>query len=593
MMIPEAWENHAEMDDRPPRLLPLPLHADGGLGRPGARGVHRRLGDRRGARPQRPAARPLLGHRGRSGRPGLRGRRAGHRPVDDRAQGPPRARPHVPRRHRRPAHRRRRRDQGRARRRAPLRRVAARRDGRARRPAVAVPRQVRPPRARAPPADLRLHRRGGLAAAAADGARAGPRPPGSMGNDAPLAPFSSRSRLLFDYFIQLFAQVTNPPLDAYREELVTSLQVHLGSETNLLDASPASCRRVVLPLPVVDDDELAQLAGINDDGDMPGFAPYLVSGLYDVAGGGEALRARLTEIREEVSAAVEDGARVIILTDRHSDADHAPIPSLLLTGAVHHHLVREKTRTRVDLVVEAGDVRETHHVSLLLGYGASAVNPYLALDTVDDLIDRGVITGVTSGTATRNVVEALAKGVRKVMSEDGRLDGRVLRRRADLRGDRPGHRGRRGLLRRHHLAPGRRGLRRPRRGGRDPPPPGLARGRRAPRPPRARGRRRVPVAPRGRAARVQPAHGVQAPALHAHPELRHVQGVHPRRRRAELAADDAARAVRLQGRRRAPAARRSRSTRSSRSPRSSSASTPAPSPTGRSRRRCTRSSRSR
>ncbi|WP_328308716.1 glutamate synthase large subunit [Actinomycetospora sp. NBC_00405] len=250
-------------------------------------------------------------------------------------------------------------------------------------------------------------------------AQGGAEATGSMGNDAPLAPFSSRSRVLFDYFIQLFAQVTNPPLDAYREELVTSLQVHLGSETNLLDASPASCRRVVLPMPVVDDDELAQLAGINDDGDMPGFAPYLVSGLYDVAGGGDALRARLTEIREEVSAAVEDGARVIILSDRHSDADHAPIPSLLLTGAVHHHLVREKTRTRVDLVVEAGDVRETHHVALLLGYGASAVNPYLALDTVDDLIDRGVITGVTSGTATRNVVEALAKGVRKVMSKMG------------------------------------------------------------------------------------------------------------------------------------------------------------------------------
>ncbi|MEJ2860186.1 glutamate synthase large subunit [Actinomycetospora flava] len=242
---------------------------------------------------------------------------------------------------------------------------------------------------------------------------------GSMGNDAPLAPFSSRSRVLFDYFVQLFAQVTNPPLDAYREELVTSLQVHLGSETNLLDASPASCRRVVLPLPVLDDDELAQLVGINDDGDMPGFAPYVVSGLYHHAGGGEALRARLAEIREEVGTAVADGARIIILSDRNSDAEHAPIPSLLLTGAVHHHLVREKTRTRVDLVIEAGDVRETHHVSLLLGFGASAVNPYLALDTVDDLIDRGVITGVTSGTATRNVVEALAKGVRKVMSKMG------------------------------------------------------------------------------------------------------------------------------------------------------------------------------
>jgi glutamate synthase (NADPH) large chain len=242
---------------------------------------------------------------------------------------------------------------------------------------------------------------------------------GSMGNDAPLAAFSARSRSLFDYFTQLFAQVTNPPLDAYREELVTSLQVSLGSETNLLEVSPASCRRVVLSLPVIDDDELAQLIGINDDGNLPGFAPHVVSGLYPAAGGGAALEARLAEIREEVSAAVADGARVIILSDRHSDAERAPIPTLLLTGAVHQHLVREKTRTQTDIVVEAGDVRETHHVSLLLGYGASAVNPYLALDSVADLIDRGVITGVGVPTATRNVVEALAKGVRKVMSKMG------------------------------------------------------------------------------------------------------------------------------------------------------------------------------
>jgi len=254
-------------------------------------------------------------------------------------------------------------------------------------------------------------------------ATAGAEAIGSMGNDAPLAAFSARSRTLFDYFIQLFAQVTNPPLDAYREELVTSLQVTLGSETNLLEVSPATCRRVVLPLPVIDDDELAQLVGINDDGDMPGFAPHLVSGLYRVgreqASNGAALRDRLHEIRAEVSAAVADGARIIVLSDRDSDAEYAPIPSLLLVGAVHHHLVREKTRTRMDLVVEAGDVRETHHLSLLLGYGASAVNPYLALDTAADLVDRGVITGVGAATATRNIVEALAKGVRKTMSKMG------------------------------------------------------------------------------------------------------------------------------------------------------------------------------
>ncbi len=183
---------------------------------------------------------------------------------------------------------------------------------------------------------------------------------------------------------------------------------------------PASCRRVVLPLPVIDDDELAQIIGINDDGEPARLRPP--RRLRPLPRRGRRRRrctTRLAEIREEVSAAVADGARVIVLSDRHSDADRAPIPTLLLTGAVHQHLVREKTRTQVDLVVEAGDVRETHHVSLLLGYGASAVNPYLALDTVADLIDRGVITGVGVPTATRNVVEALAKGVRKVMSKMG------------------------------------------------------------------------------------------------------------------------------------------------------------------------------
>jgi glutamate synthase (NADPH/NADH) large chain len=178
-------------------------------------------------------------------------------------------------------------------------------------------------------------------------ARTGAEPIGSMGTDTPVAALSERPRLLFDYFSQLFAQVTNPPLDAIREELVTSLAGSIGPEWNLLDPGPASCRQVVLPFPVIDNDELAKLIHINRDGDLPGFDATVVKGLYEVAGCGDALRARLDQICAEVSAAIEAGAHIIVLSDRHATADLAPIPSLLLTSAVHHHLVREKTRTQV------------------------------------------------------------------------------------------------------------------------------------------------------------------------------------------------------------------------------------------------------
>jgi len=250
-------------------------------------------------------------------------------------------------------------------------------------------------------------------------ARGGAEPIGSMGTDTPVAVLSQRPRLLFDYFTELFAQVTNPPLDAIREELVTSLAGTIGPEQNLLDASAASCRQVVLPFPVIDNDDLAKILHLNRDGDLPGFATCSVRGLYPVQGGGAALAARLEEICAEVSAAVEDGARVIVLSDRDSDAAYAPIPSLLLTGAVHHHLIRERTRTRVGLVVEAGDVREVHHVALLIGYGAAAVNPYLATETVEDIARQGLVPGVEPQDAVANLVKALGKGVLKVMSKMG------------------------------------------------------------------------------------------------------------------------------------------------------------------------------
>ena len=250
-------------------------------------------------------------------------------------------------------------------------------------------------------------------------ARTGAEPIGSMGTDTPIAVLSKRPRLLFDYFQQLFAQVTNPPLDAIREEIVTSLGSMIGPEGNLLEPGPDHCRQVVLPLPVIDNDELAKVLHINADRTMPGFAGVRISGLYPFSGGGEALQRRLEEIFREVDAVIRQGKRHIVLSDRDSTAELAPIPSLLLTAAVHHHLVRTKARTMVSMLVESGDVREVHHVALLIGYGAAAVNPYLALETVEDLVRRGVIHDVTPEKAMRNLVKALGKGVLKVMSKMG------------------------------------------------------------------------------------------------------------------------------------------------------------------------------
>ncbi|HZZ49416.1 MAG TPA: glutamate synthase large subunit [Pseudonocardia sp.] len=250
-------------------------------------------------------------------------------------------------------------------------------------------------------------------------AATGAEPVGSMGTDTPVAVLSARPRLLYDYFAQLFAQVTNPPLDAIREEIVTCVARVMGPEQNLLDPTPASCRHLRLPYPVIDNDELAKILHVNIDGNLPGFAAAVISGLYEVDGGGPALEAALERVRTSASEAIADGARVLVLSDRDSDHRMAPIPSLLLTSAVHHHLVRQRERTRVALVVESGDCREVHHVALLLGFGAAAVNPYLAFETIEDLINSGDIGGTTAPAALRNYVKALVKGVLKVMSKMG------------------------------------------------------------------------------------------------------------------------------------------------------------------------------
>ncbi|MFV0428051.1 MAG: glutamate synthase large subunit [Arachnia sp.] len=250
-------------------------------------------------------------------------------------------------------------------------------------------------------------------------ANSGAEPIGSMGTDTPLAVLSSRPKLVFDYFTQLFAQVTNPPLDAIREELVTSLTATIGPERNLLDPSPESARLLTMAKPILDSEQLAKIVRLNKDYKLPGYSTHVVKGLYRVAGGGAALANRIEAICSEVSAAIRGGARAIVLSDRHSNAEVAPIPSLLLTAAVHHHLVREKTRTQVGIVVEAGDVREVHHVALLLAYGAAAVNPYLLFESAEDLARRETFVEVLPEQAIANVAKALSKGVLKVMSKMG------------------------------------------------------------------------------------------------------------------------------------------------------------------------------
>lgn len=254
-------------------------------------------------------------------------------------------------------------------------------------------------------------------------ARTGAEALGSMGTDTPIAVLSNRSRMLFDYFQQLFAQVTNPPLDAIREEVVTSLGGVIGPEGDLLHPTAESCHQILLPQPVLHNDELDKLIHLDPadtvNGRAHGFSSRVIRCLYPVAEGGAGLRTALESVRAEVSAAIAGGAQVIILSDRESDDLMAPIPSLLAVAAVHHHLFRERSRTKVGLVVEAGDAREVHHVAALVGFGAAAVNPYMAFESIEDLIDRGVITGVDRDKAIRNYIKAAGKGVLKVMSKMG------------------------------------------------------------------------------------------------------------------------------------------------------------------------------
>ncbi|MGD9515326.1 MULTISPECIES: glutamate synthase large subunit [Mycolicibacterium] len=254
-------------------------------------------------------------------------------------------------------------------------------------------------------------------------ARSGAEALGSMGTDTPIAVLSARPRMLFDYFQQLFAQVTNPPLDAIREEVVTSLQGTVGPEGDLLNPDAESCRQIVLPNPILRNAELSKLICVDPDheirGHKHGMRAAVIRCLYPVNRGGRGLKEALDNVRAKVSAAIRDGARIIVLSDRESNEQMAPIPSLLSVSAVHHHLVRDRTRTKVGLVVEAGDAREVHHMAALCGFGAAAINPYMAFESIEDMVDRGVISGISSDQAKANYVKAAGKGVLKVMSKMG------------------------------------------------------------------------------------------------------------------------------------------------------------------------------
>ncbi len=246
-------------------------------------------------------------------------------------------------------------------------------------------------------------------------ARDGVEAVGSMGTDTPLAVLSNKPQPLFNYFKQLFAQVTNPPIDCIREELITSAETTIGSERNLLKPEPASAHLIELKSPILTNEEFAKLKHVN----QLGFRSITIPILYPVSQGATGLEKSLDEIFAKASQAIKDGINIIILSDRGITKDLAAIPSLLAVAGLHHHLIREGTRTRVGLVLESGEPREVHHFSLLIGYGCGAINPYVAFETLDDMIREGLLPDMKHKEACKNFVKAAVKGVVKVISKMG------------------------------------------------------------------------------------------------------------------------------------------------------------------------------
>ena len=452
------------------RVLPVPLVADGAVGRPGVDRVHRRHRDRRGARPQRPPAEPLLGHRRRPRDHGERGRRRRRRPrarrarragcspgsmfLVDTAQGP---------------HRRRRGDQGRARRRAPVRRVA--------RAGPRAPRRPARPRAR------RLQPRVGASAARR---RSATRTRSSSCSSSPMARTGAEAHRL-DGHRHAGRRALRSPAHAVR---LLPAAVRAGHEpaarrdprgaghvavvrrsaprATCSTPQPESCRQIELPFPILDNDELAKLIHINDDGDRPEFAAHVISGLYRVAGGGEALREALDRVRDEASAGDRGGrAHPRALRPRlEPRAGRRSRRCCSRRRCTTTSSARRRAR-KVGLVVETGDAREVHHMALLIGYGAGAINPYLAFESIEDLIAQGLygLGGADPHEGDQELHQGGGQGRAEGDVEDGHLHGRVVPRRAGVRGDRPRPRAGRRVLHRHGVAHRRHRPRRDRRGG--------------------------------------------------------------------------------------------------------------------------------
>ncbi|MDZ4814693.1 MAG: glutamate synthase large subunit [Verrucomicrobiota bacterium] len=246
-------------------------------------------------------------------------------------------------------------------------------------------------------------------------ARDGVQPLGSMGTDTPLAVLSNKPQLLFSYFKQLFAQVTNPPIDCIREEIITSTEITVGSEGNLLSPGPENCRQIKLHYPVLSNEQFEKLRHI----DRNGFKAVTLPILFDPRKAGAGLHAAMDELFAKASAEIAAGVNIIVLSDRGVSGELAPIPSLLAVSGLHHHLIREGTRTRIGIVLESGEPREVHHFSLLIGYGATAINPYLAFETIADCIHQGLLKDIDHKTGVKNFIKGIVKGVVKTMSKMG------------------------------------------------------------------------------------------------------------------------------------------------------------------------------
>ena len=443
-------------------VLRISRFADGAMGRSGGDRLHRWPLHRRHARSQRTASGALSGDARRPGDPGLGSRRASGEAGGSEVQGPPAARPHAAGGHRRRPHHSRRRAQG-----APVR--AGKPYGEwLKANQITLDSLPEPPRVYESDLDSIVMRQRAFGYTDEDlrvlmlpMAEKGEEPIGSMGTDTPLACLSDKPQPLFHYFKQLFAQVTNPAIDPIREELVMSLTSYIGTERNILEETPQHCHTLKLPHPLLTNRDLEKLRRVSTGDLLANTLPML----FRVAGGEKELERALDGLCRRASLAVRSGYRLLILTDRGMDEEYAPIPSLLALSAVHNHLVREGTRTQVALIIESGEPREVMHFCLLIGYGASAVNPYLAIETLEDQAARGHLpAGVTFETALEELQEGHQQGPAEGLLEDGHFDAAKLSRRAGFRSHRTEQIADRAVFHRHRVAhrrrrPGRAGAR--------------------------------------------------------------------------------------------------------------------------------------